>query len=62
MSGRVASEDELGQKWDRCLADAIVKTGRSTFMPYALDTYFSFSSFCVSIPTILNRAPLVQYV
>ncbi|KAL5492036.1 hypothetical protein EMCRGX_G017425 [Ephydatia muelleri] len=27
MSGRVASEDELGQKWDRCLADAIVKTG-----------------------------------
>ena len=27
MSGRVASEDELGQKWDRCLADALVKTG-----------------------------------
>ena len=28
MSGRVAaSEDELGAKWDRCLADTLVKTG-----------------------------------
>ena len=23
----VASEEELGQKWDRCIADAILKTG-----------------------------------
>ena len=24
---KVASEDEPGEKWDRCIADAIVKTG-----------------------------------
>ena len=23
----VASEDELGEKWDRCIADTILKTG-----------------------------------
>ena len=23
----VASEDELGQKWDRCIADTVLKTG-----------------------------------
>ena len=23
----VASEDELGVKWDRCVADAVIKTG-----------------------------------
>lgn len=23
----VASEDELGQKWDRCIADTLLKTG-----------------------------------
>ena len=25
----VASEDELGEKWDRCVADTILKTGTS---------------------------------
>jgi len=24
----VASEDELGEKWDRCIADTILKTGK----------------------------------
>ena len=24
---RVRSEDELGLKWDRCVADTIIKTG-----------------------------------
>ena len=24
---KVASEDEPGEKWDRCIADAIIKTG-----------------------------------
>ena len=24
----VRSEDELGVKWDRCVADAIIKTGK----------------------------------
>ena len=24
---KVASEDEPGQKWDRCVADTILKTG-----------------------------------
>ena len=27
----VRSEDELGRKWDRCIADSIVKTGLLTF-------------------------------
>jgi hypothetical protein len=26
---KIASEDELGQKWDRCIADSILKTGIS---------------------------------
>ncbi len=26
---KIASEDEPGEKWDRCIADAIVKTGVS---------------------------------
>ena len=26
-SGKARSEDELGTKWDRCIADLIVKTG-----------------------------------
>ena len=28
-SSKVASEDELGEKWDRCVADTILKTGMS---------------------------------
>ena len=28
-SSTVASEDELGEKWDRCVADTILKTGTS---------------------------------
>ena len=28
-SSKVASEDELGEKWDRCVADTILKTGTS---------------------------------
>ena len=27
-SKSVRSEDELGEKWDRCIADSIVKTGK----------------------------------
>ncbi|CAH1239865.1 MICOS complex subunit Mic10-like [Branchiostoma lanceolatum] len=27
MAAEVRSEDELGKKWDRCLADTIVKMG-----------------------------------
>ena len=26
-SGKTRSEEELGAKWDRCIADLIVKTG-----------------------------------
>ena len=26
-SKSVRSEDELGEKWDRCIADSILKTG-----------------------------------
>lgn len=26
----VRSEDELGMKWDRCVADAVIKTGEGT--------------------------------
>ena len=25
---KIASENELGQKWDRCIADTILKTGK----------------------------------
>ncbi len=29
---KIASEDEPGEKWDRCIADAIVKTGVSVVL------------------------------
>ena len=29
-SKSVRSEDELGEKWDRCIADSILKTGKLT--------------------------------
>ena len=29
-SKSVRSEDELGEKWDRCIADSILKTGKPT--------------------------------
>lgn len=31
-SKAVRSEDELGEKWDRCIADSILKTGKLTFL------------------------------
>ena len=38
-SSKVASEDELGEKWDRCVADTILKTGTSLVhsLPYIKD-------------------------
>jgi inner membrane organizing system protein 1 len=27
MSGLTKAEEELGQKWDRCLMDTLIKTG-----------------------------------
>ena len=31
-SKAVPSEDELGEKWDRCIADSILKTGEPEFL------------------------------
>jgi hypothetical protein len=31
MAGTIWSEDEVGQKWDRCFTDAIIKFGNYCF-------------------------------
>lgn len=42
---RVRSEDELGVKWDRCVADAIIKTGEGVkegVCVYRNHTHFNY--------------------
>jgi len=42
LSAATASEDELGLKWDRCVADLMLKTGDK----------FKFNAQCVQSGTI----------
>lgn len=41
---KVASEDEVGQKWDRCFSDMILKTGLSTLAEYVA-SYLLYSHY-----------------
>ena len=34
VDGPSVSEDEPGKKWDRCTADALIKTGISSYLPF----------------------------
>ena len=47
----LGSEDVYGEKWDRCLTDTIVKTGRSTRLScsYANDCYSIASGLALGI-------------
>lgn len=47
----LASEDVYGEKWDRCLTDTIVKTGRSTRLSctYVNDCYSIASGLALGI-------------
>ena len=43
---KVASEDDLGQKWDRCVADVILKTGGLVlFLP--ISAHSTVAAVCI---------------
>ena len=61
-SKAVPSEDELGEKWDRCIADSILKTGetnmshqcanRSVFLIGAHSVSIVHITFCHGIHSV----------
>jgi hypothetical protein len=54
------SEMELGQKWDRCLTDAFVKTGSGIGVGLVFSLLFFRSNFCFSNKIFLKVKILRQ--